>query len=118
MKITALRSNCQETDGFRFIQPRGTRAFSIFFFQTQVDLSLQGNTFSLQPGSCILYAPGAPQHFTARGTLVYSRLDATEDIAPTLLQYHLPLGQPFYLSDTEAVSEAFLKMEKEFRSRH
>lgn len=118
MQITALQHDHQETDGFRYIQPRGIRAFTVFFFQTQVDLQLQGSNLSLSPGSCVILAPGTPQHFTARSTLRYSRLDATEDMAPILLQYHLPLGQPVLLSDADAVTDVFKQLSQEFRSKH
>ena len=114
MLIKALQYDCHEADGFRYMQPRGSGAFTLFFFRTQVDLELQGTVFPLQPGGCIIYAPEAPQFFTAHNTLVYSRLDATEDIAPLLLQYHLPLGQPFYMQNISAVTDLLEKSESEF----
>lgn len=118
MLISAVRHNRREPDGFQHIQSRGNRSFSLFFFQTPVDLRLQDNALSLQPGSCIFYAPGAVQHITSRGPLRYSRLDAIEDIAPMLLQFHLPVGQPFYIPNAEAVSEVFLQINQEFHSKN
>ena len=114
MMITTIQHNRRETDGFRLVQPHGSRGYTVYFFRSQVDLELQGATLSVAQGSCMIYPPEMPQQLAARGTLIYSRLEASEDITTQLLQYRLPLGQPFHLPDIEAVSDVFKRAEQEF----
>lgn len=118
MQISKIRHDRQEADQFRLIRPKGTDEHTLFFFRTPVNLELSGVVVPLPAGSCILYPPGTAQYFTAQGPLVHSWLQASEDITPLILQYHLPVGQPFPAKDPDALGALFLQTEQEFLSRN
>lgn len=116
MLISQIRHNRSEGENFRLIRPRGNENFTAFFFRTPVILELGNRKIFLKPGSCILYPPGAPQHFTTQGALLYSWLFLVPEAAGLLKQYKLPLGQPFYIQNPVPVAGLLERMEPEFFS--
>ena len=118
MLIFKIRHDWPEGADFRLIRPKGSEGYTFFFFRTPVNLELSRTAVPLKPGGCIIYPPDVPQYVSAQGPLLYSFVHITAEASALLRQFKLPLGQPFYARDTEALASILEKMEPEFFSQN
>ena len=79
MQIHSIRHLWPESAQFRLARPSGAQDAVLLHFITPVFLEMEGVRGEIAPGALVLFAPGAPHAFCARGPLVHNWMHLSPD---------------------------------------
>ncbi len=116
MVVNNVRHDWPEKAGFLISRPNGRADYTFLHFSTTIDFEINGEIIKAQPGACIFYAPGVPQHFHSSQDIIHNWIHTDESLSCMLEKYEIPQNCIIYLNNTAFISEIFRKIELEFYS--
>lgn len=112
--ITRIRHRWAEKNGFTLDRPNGAGEYIVLHFLSPVELHFEGKTVNVSAGSLIVFSPGCPHRFTAKGALLHDWLHVTGDVETLMNQYGLNVNTLYTPELTAAISEIIAFLEAEF----
>ena len=98
--------NAIENAPFKIDRPEGSYRYLFFHFSTAVMINLGGENIQLDPGTCILFAPGKKQYFyTEKSRLNHDYLDFVLYDNDFFKKIGFPINKPFNIRDHEMVGK-------------
>ncbi len=119
MKVTKIRHAWPEGKNFEIIRPNGTLDDYIFLhFWNPMQLFYRGKMITTLPNACIIFSPGAMQHFGSKDACVHDWMHITADVGQLLDEYGIETERLYYPKNHEFITDLVRKIEIEIKSHY
>ena len=117
MQIHSIRHLWPESAQFRLARPSGAQDAVLLHFITPVFLEMEGVRGEIAPGALVLFAPGAPHAFCARGPLVHNWMHLSPDAVERAAEFGLAANALYYPQNGAEITARVEALEMETLTR-
>lgn len=116
MKIENVRHDFPKNAGYLLERPDGSQHYIFAHYYTPVVLRLGETTFHTNAGACVLIGPGISQYLYSEKPLIHNWIHFTTTPEALAQLCQIPVNTPFYIPDSDRISDWVRKIEIEFFS--
>ena len=113
VKITCCRHAWPEKEGFILDRPNGLREYTFLYFFNSVELLVDGEYITTQPGSLIIYDVNTPQWFCSSTALQHDWMHMTGEVPASLKRVGLELNRLYHLPHGQFITSIIWEIESE-----
>lgn len=119
MKALKIRHAWHEDGDFEIFRPNGTLSDYIFLhFWNPMQILYEGKNITTFPNACIIFSPGAPQHFSSKEDSIHDWMHITDDVSDLLREFGIETERIYYPKNHKVITDMIRQIEVESKAKN